>query len=390
MKKVKYAFFAFQPSDCEAAQLWLTRLYAQGWELEHLPIFAFLPAQFIPRTRDDVKYCVDLTRGVRDPNFAPDGFDQLVKESGWALVGTARTGLDVYKSLPGRDPIPIQTDPALFKKAFFRRELLPILIGGLIVGYIALAIETYLKVPKWAQALMPMMIIPLLSAMLGALIMFFVLGTPLVMFTAALTNFITGLDQSQKALYGFIIGWIGCIDYGGAISKVPNLICDGLMADGIYGPEGIKVLAAMVPPIGVTLGWLLSKAIKKPIFKATEEENIKVAFPMGICMISEGVIPIAMNDLIRTVICTSIGCGVCGAISFSAGVESMVPSGGVFVIPAMTNPLMAVVALLVGSCVTAVLLVLIKKRLTPEQVNDLALPEDDTEEEVDLSGFSLS
>ena len=274
--------------------------------------------------------------------------------------------------------------------SFLNSGFLGGLIGGLLVGYIALVIETYLKAPKWAQALMPMMIVPLLSSALGGLIMFFVLGTPITMLTGALTNFITGLDQSQKALYGFIIGWIGCLDYGGAISKVPNLICDGLMADGIYGPEGIKVLAAMVPPIGVTLGWLLSKAIKKPIFKYSEEENIKVAFPMGICMISEGVIPIAMNDLIRTVICTSIGCGVCGAISFSAGVESMVPSGGVFVIPAMTNPLMAVVALLVGSCVTAVLLVLIKKRLTPEQVDDLGMAEDDTEEEIDLSGFSLS
>ena len=274
--------------------------------------------------------------------------------------------------------------------SFLNSGFLGGLIGGLLVGYIALVIETYLKVPKWAQALMPMMIVPLLSSALGGLIMFFVLGTPITMLPGALTNFITGLDQSQKALYGFIIGWIGCLDYGGAISKVPNLICDGLMADGIYGPEGIKVLAAMVPPIGVTLGWLLSKAIKKPIFKYSEEENIKVAFPMGICMISEGVIPIAMNDLIRTVICTSIGCGVCGAISFSAGVESMVPSGGVFVIPAMTNPLMAVVALLVGSCVTAVLLVLIKKRLTPEQVDDLGMAEDDTEEEIDLSGFSLS
>lgn len=274
--------------------------------------------------------------------------------------------------------------------SFLNSGFLGGLIGGLLVGYIALVIETYLKVPKWAQALMPMMIVPLLSSALGGLIMFFVLGTPITMLTGALTNFITGLDQSQKALYGFIIGWIGCLDYGGAISKVPNLICDALMADGIYGPEGIKVLAAMVPPIGVTLGWLLSKAIKKPIFKYSEEENIKIAFPMGICMISEGVIPIAMNDLIRTVICTSIGCGVCGAISFSAGVESMVPSGGVFVIPAMTNPLMAVVALLVGSCVTAVLLVLIKKRLTPEQVDDLGMAEDDTEEEIDLSGFSLS
>lgn len=274
--------------------------------------------------------------------------------------------------------------------SFLNAGFLGGLIGGLIVGYIALAIETYLKVPKWAQALMPMMIVPTLSAMLGGFIMYFILGTPLQMFTGALTNFITGLDQSQKALYGFIIGWIGCLDYGGAISKVPNLICDGLMADGIYGPEGIKVLAAMVPPIGVTFGLLLSKAIKKPIFKKTEEENIKVAFPMGVCMISEGVIPIAMNDLVRTVISTSIGCGVCGAIAFSMGVESMVPSGGVFVIPAMTNPLWAVVALLAGSCVTALLLVLIKKRLTPEQVDDFGMGEDDEEVEVDLSGFSLS
>lgn len=133
MKKIKCAFFAFQPSDCEAARLWLTRLYDQGWELEHLPRFAFLPAKFIPRTRDDVKYCVDLSHGVRDPNFAPDDFDKLVQESGWTLVGTARTGLDVYKSLPGRDPIPIQTDPALFKKAFFRRELLLTLLVFLIV-----------------------------------------------------------------------------------------------------------------------------------------------------------------------------------------------------------------------------------------------------------------
>lgn len=274
--------------------------------------------------------------------------------------------------------------------SFLNAGFLGGLIGGLLVGYIALAIETYLKVPKWAQALMPMMIIPTLSSIIAGLIMYFVLGTPLQMFTAALNNFITGLDQSQKVAYGFVIGWIGCIDYGGAISKVPNLICDGLMADGVYGPEGIKVLAAMVPPFGVTFALLLSKLIKKPIFKKTEEENIKVAFPMGVCMISEGVIPIAMNDLVRTVICTSIGCGVCGAIAFSSGVESMVPSGGCFVIPAMSNPLMAVVALLTGSCVTAILLVLIKKRLAPEQVDDFGESEGDEEIEVDLSGFSLS
>lgn len=261
------------------------------------------------------------------------------------------------------------------------------IIGGFLAGYIAVVIRKYLKVPRWAEALMPMMIIPTLTAMIGGLIMYFVLGTPIVWITGGLTNFIVGLDQSQKVLYGFIIGAIGCIDYGGAISKVPNLICDGLLLEGITGPEGIKVLAAMVPPIGVTLGLLLSKVVKKRIFTNQEVEAIKVAFPMGLCMISEGVIPIAMNDLVRTVVSTSIGCGVCGAISFSFGNGSPVPSGGVFVIPAMSQPLVAVLALLIGSAVTAVLLVLLKKPLTEEQAANIA---EEVEEEVDLSSITIN
>jgi fructose-specific phosphotransferase system IIC component len=189
------------------------------------------------------------------------------------------------------------------------------LIGGIIAGYIALFLETYMKVPKWAEALMPMMIIPTITAIVAGLIMVFLLGGPIAALTGGLTAFIKGLDQSQKLAYGFILGFIGCIDYGGAISKVPNLICNGLLADGIMEPEGIKVLAAMVPPFGVSLAYLISKAVHKPIYYKEEIENIKVAFPMGLCMISKGVIPIAMNDLVRTVICTATGCGVCGAIS---------------------------------------------------------------------------
>lgn len=90
--------------------------------------------------------------------------------------------------------------------------------------------------------------------------------------------------------------------------------------------------------------------------------------------------------LIRTVICTSIGCGVTGAISFTLGVGSAVPSGGVFVIPAMTNPFAALLALLAGTCVTAVLLVLIKKKRT--DADEVQVEE--VEEEMDLSGITFS
>ena len=259
------------------------------------------------------------------------------------------------------------------------------MLGGYLAGYIALALRKGIKVPKWAEALMPMMIIPTLTAGIAGLLMYFVVGTPIVFITDALTNFIVGLDQSQKGLYGFIIGFLGCIDFGGPISKVPNLICDGLLLEGILEPEAIKVLAAMVPPIGVTLSFVLSKIIKKRIYTKTEVENIKVAFPMGLCMISEGVIPIAMNDLLRTVVCTATGCGVTGAISFILGVGSPVPSGGVFVIPVMTNPIGAFIALLTGSLVTAVMLVLIKKRKTDADDEEI----EEVEEQMDLSGISF-
>ncbi|VTY25288.1 PTS system fructose-specific EIIABC component [uncultured Streptococcus sp.] len=143
----------------------------------------------------------------------------------------------------------------------------------------------------------------------------------------------------------------------------------------------------MVPPIGVTFAWLGSKIINKRIFTNQETEAIKIAFPMGICMISEGVIPIAMNDLLRTVTATSIGCGVCGMISYVFDNGSPVPSGGVFVIPAMSKPLVAVAALLIGSVVTAVILLILKKNLTEEEASGI---KEEVEEKVDLSDLSLS
>ncbi|MCJ2002913.1 PTS fructose transporter subunit IIC [Lactococcus carnosus] len=271
--------------------------------------------------------------------------------------------------------------------AFLGAGFLGGMLGGFIVGYTALLIKEKLKVPKWAVALMPMMIIPVLSAIIAGLIMYFVVGGPIVWLTEGLTALIKGLDTSSKVLYGFVIGFLGCFDLGGPISKVPNLICDGLLLEGIKGPERVKVLAAMVPPIGISISLVFSRLFHKKIYSDQEIENIKVAFPMGLCMISEGVIPIAMNDIVRTICATSIGCGVTGAISFSLGVESGVPSGGVFVIPAMTNPLFAVLALLTGSLVTATILIIIKKEKKAGDDQDLTASD---EAALDLSDFKFS
>lgn len=260
------------------------------------------------------------------------------------------------------------------------------MVGGYLIGYFVLWMRNTWKIPKWAEGLMPMMIIPTISSIVVGLFMFFVVGVPIRWFTEQLINFLENLDESSRIVYGFVFGVLGHIDYGGPISKVPNLFADGLLLEGVLEPEAIKVIGGIVPPVGITFGWLFSKLLKKRIFTKVEEDAIKVAFPMGLTMITEGVIPIAMNDLLRTLLATGMGTGVAGAINFYFQNGSPVPSGGIFVIPAMTKPFVAVSALLIGSIVTGLILVLIKKRITEEEYQSL---QDEKEEETDLLGFSI-
>ncbi|MGX7196440.1 PTS fructose transporter subunit IIC [Enterococcus olivae] len=257
------------------------------------------------------------------------------------------------------------------------------MLGGYIVGFFVLFLVKNLKVPKWAQGLMPMMIVPVASTVIVGLAMYFVIGVPIVWATNALTEFLTNLQGSGKFLFGSIVGGMAAFDFGGPINKVASLFADGMLLEGIQEPEAVKILASMVPPFGVTFAWILSKVFKKPKFSQGEEDNIKIAFPMGLAMITEGVIPIAAVDPLRVIASCTIGAAIGGGLSMSWGVGSPVPSGGVFIIPAMTDPLKFTIALLIGSAITGILLFILKKE--PVEV-----VEDVEEEEVDFSSIKIS
>ena len=105
---------------------------------------------------------------------------------------------------------------------------------------------------------------------------------------------------------------------------------------------------------------------------------------MGLCMITEGVIPIAAVDPLRVIVSCVAGAAIGGGLSMSWGVGSPVPSGGVFIIPAMTDPLKFTLALLIGSVITGVLLFVLKKEPVEAPVVD------EEEEDVDFSSIKLS
>ncbi|QGQ48263.1 PTS fructose transporter subunit IIC [Metabacillus sediminilitoris] len=258
------------------------------------------------------------------------------------------------------------------------------MLGGFIVGYFVLFLKNNLKVPKWAEGLMPMMIIPLLSSLVIGLLMFFVLGVPIVWATDGLTSFLTSMQGSMRFVFGAILGGMAAFDFGGPVNKTASLFADGLLLEGIYEPEAVKILASMVPPFGVALSWVMAKAFRKKKYTKSEEDNIKIAFPMGVCMITEGVIPIAAVDIVRVVVSCTTGAAIGGGFSMMWGVGSPVPSGGMFIVPAMNHPLLFCLALLIGSMITGVMLFLWKKEPVENAVDTTE------EEEMDLSDIKIS
>jgi len=149
-----------------------------------------------------------------------------------------------------------------------------------------------------------------------------------------------------------------------------SLYTTALMADGIYGPKAVHMVASMIPPMGIIVSYLLSVVFRKKIHSNTEKENVKVCLPMCICMITECVIPLAMNDLWRVIASSVIGGSIAGGLVMLWGVGSPVPHGGWFVIPIMTNPWGFVAALTIGSCIMGVTLFILRRRITVSEDDD--------------------
>ncbi|MDY6282056.1 MAG: PTS fructose transporter subunit IIC [Erysipelotrichaceae bacterium] len=236
------------------------------------------------------------------------------------------------------------------------------IVGGFMIGYFVNFLLKHLAphVPKWMEGLLPVMIIPFLTTAVCCLLMYTVVGIPFAWLIEKLTEFLTTMSTASKAVFGAILGAICCFDFGGPVNKAGSTFVNGLLADGVCGPESVKFLGSMVPPFGIFIARIL--APKK--FTQAEKEQLKAAVPMGICMITEGVIPIAARDLVRVIIADCIGSAVGGALCLVWGTESPIVHGGMLTVPLFTHPWLFCLALLIGSTITGVILAIIKKPVT--------------------------
>ncbi len=232
------------------------------------------------------------------------------------------------------------------------------IVAGFLAGYVVLGIKKVIKLPKSLAGIMPVLIIPVLGSLIVGLGFFYVLGTPMSLINKAITDWLNSLSGGSAILLGLILGTMMAFDMGGPVNKAAYAFGTGTLVAG----QGSAVMAAvmaggMVPPLGIGLATLIFK--KK--FTEDQREAGKAGLLLGASFITEGAIPFAAADPARVLPSIMVGGAVAGALSMALGATLAVPHGGIFVLFAVENILQYILAILVGSVITAGLLGVLKK-----------------------------
>ena len=113
----------------------------------------------------------------------------------------------------------------------------------------------------------------------------------------------------------------------------------------------------MVPPLAIAL----AVSLFPDRFSPAERRSGPVNYLMGLCFITEGAIPFAAADPLRTIPACAVGAGAAGALSMLFGCASPAPHGGIFVLPVMARRLAFFGAVAAGTAAGALLLALLKR-----------------------------
>lgn len=232
------------------------------------------------------------------------------------------------------------------------------IVAGFLAGYVVKFLNDVIKLPPSLAALKPILILPLLGALIVGLLMVYVVNPPVAALMDALTGWLKSMGEVNAIILGMILGLMMCADMGGPINKAAYTFSVGMIASGVYTPIAAAMAAGMVPPIGMAIAtWLAPSK-----FKDDQKNAGKASFVLGLCFISEGALPFVAADPTRVIAASLTGGAVAGAISMGLGIALQAPHGGLFVIPFVSQPMMYVIAIAIGSVVTGVIYATIKPK----------------------------
>lgn len=235
------------------------------------------------------------------------------------------------------------------------------LVAGFLAGYLILGLRKICdKLPDAIEKLAPVLIYPVVGILIMGLAMNFVVDPIMGGINTGLNNFLSGMGDSSRVVLGLILGGMMAIDMGGPFNKAAYVFGTAAIAAGNYDIMAAVMIGGMTPPCAIALATLLFKN------KFTKEERDAgpTNFIMGLAFITEGAIPFAASDPLHVLPSCIIGSALAGALSMAFHCTLMAPHGGIFVFPVVGNAVMYLVALVAGTVVSALLLGVLKKKVT--------------------------
>lgn len=235
------------------------------------------------------------------------------------------------------------------------------LVAGFVAGYIVLLLKkVFSKLPESLDGVKPVLLYPLLGIFLVGVIMQFVVEPPIGALNTAINNGLNGLNGASAVVLGILLGGMMSVDMGGPVNKAAYVFGTASIAAGNYNIMAAVMIGGMVPPIAIALATIFFKNK----FTAEERKAGPTNFIMGLSFITEGAIPFAASDPLHVLPACVVGSAVAGGLSMAFGCTLMAPHGGIFVVPTIGNPLMYLVALVIGAFIACGLLGLLKKKVS--------------------------
>ncbi|MEI2664317.1 PTS fructose transporter subunit IIABC [Rossellomorea sp. LJF3] len=233
------------------------------------------------------------------------------------------------------------------------------IIAGFLAGYVVLGIKRLTKnFPSALEGIKPVLIYPLLGIFITGVIMLQFLVEPLSAVNTGIQNWLDGLGTGNLILLGLILGGMMAVDMGGPINKAAFTFGIAMIEGGNLAPHAAIMAGGMVPPLGLALATTLFK--KK--FNDNERKAGIAAYFMGASFITEGAIPFAAADPFRVIPSIVTGSAIAGALTMFFGIGLPAPHGGLFVFPVVEgNPFLYLLAVLIGSVITALMVGFLKK-----------------------------
>lgn len=226
-------------------------------------------------------------------------------------------------------------------------------LGGIVAGLLAGWVVNNLKkipVRGTLQRMMPILVYPLLGTLIVATLMILVVGEPIATASSNLTDWLNDLSDANEVVLGIVLGLMMAFDMGGPVNKVAYAFGLAALDAGNFQIMAAIMAAGMTPPLGMAL----ATVIRPKLFNESERRAGEAAWLMGASFITEGAIPFAAADPVRVIPSLMAGSAVTAVMSLLFNATLRAPHGGIFVVGLIGNWALYLLAIGVGTVVTAV------------------------------------